>query len=766
MKIFTVMRFTGNNTPSGEERIIGNDDFTVEESTKEAELSGLRTKAVLTVRKTQPEKSAIRLIFEEAGWDGDNYVFAPAALYNGNRFRSLAKPYAPMLTREEAKQFAGETVITDVPRLNKGQSGCVQLGVGDLSFPCVGFYSDKKKEGFLLFFEQKNELGNFGVTVQEDPENKTLKLILSSPCVRTPHQYGMCTTSEKSDDCAAVLRAGDTLTFRFSQYRFPCGSICEFLRMFFTLRRKQGLPSSHPNKVPFSYAFQVIEDKYNRRNWEKNAGFYKSSEAESGIYRQWQTGWVGGAMNTLPGLVLGNNESKEKSRKTLDFVFDRLQHESGFLYGVFCDGKVYGDDFLNPENPNVVMSRKNADALYYIAKQLLFLKNQGEEIPDQWHRGLQRLADAFVSFYDRNGEISQLLDIEKGTPYVNGSASAGLVCAGLVLCDCYFAGRGYTQTAEKIGEGYYHKYIEKGYSTGGPGEILQCPDSESAFALLESFVTLFCFLKDKKWLRYAEDAAALCASWCVGYDYAYEKDTQLFARGTATTGAVWASVQNKHAAPGICTLSGQSLLRLYRATGNVGYLELLRDISHNLTQYVSTPEEPIYASYVWHNKPAHVQKLVNRRLARTLRALFRLSPSAEKLFSSPYQKTFNPTGRINERVNLSDWEGKNNVGEIPLGSCWCEVSAMLTALEIPSVYIRTDTAFCFTFDHIECTVKEKTDSGFAAELYNPTRYDAEFRIFLDDEKERDNSLPESGILSVKIIFLHAGERMRLKIDRK
>ncbi|MGN1348568.1 MAG: hypothetical protein ACI4VI_06450, partial [Acutalibacteraceae bacterium] len=590
MKYYSVMSYTGDNTPSAEVLITDKSDITAEEKTNEVEYSGLRTKTVFTVRKRQAEKSALRLVFEEPEWSGDNYVFAPAALYNGNRFRSLSKEYAPMLTEKEASQFAGETVITDVPRLNKGESGRAELSVGDLSVPCVGYYSDKSKTAFLLFFEQKNELGNFGITVEENLEEKTARFILSSPCVRTPYKYGMCTTAVKTDDCASKLKAGDKVTFSFTQYRFDCESVCEFLRIFFILRKKQGLPTSHPNKVPFSYAFNLIEDKYNLRNWENEYGFYKSSEATGGIYRQWQTGWVGGAMNTLPGLVLGNDETKEKSRKTLDFVFDKLQHKSGFLYGVFCDGKAYGDDFLNPENPNIVMSRKNADVLYYIAKHLLFLKNQGEEIPDKWHGGLRNLADALTRFYENNGEISQLIDIEKLKPYVYGSSSAGIVSAGLALCASYFGWDGYMLAAEKIGEDYYKKYISKGCSTGGPGEILACPDSESAFALLESFVTLSRLSSDDKWLRYAEDAAALCSSWCVDYDYSYDTDTQFFERGTATTGAVWASVQNKHAAPGICTLSGQPLLHLYRATGNTAYLELLRDISHNITQFVSTPE--------------------------------------------------------------------------------------------------------------------------------------------------------------------------------
>ncbi|MGN0485603.1 MAG: hypothetical protein ACI4GB_00035 [Acutalibacteraceae bacterium] len=765
MKYYSIAHYTKDDLLSGSDEVIHESVIGCEEVTQEAEHAGLRTKAVLRVKKNLSEKSALRLVFEEPEWDGGNYVFAPAALYNGNRFQSLKKEYPPMLTEQEAKQFKGETVISDVPGLNR-DGGCVQLSVGDLSVPCMGYYSEKSKSGFLLFFEQENELGNFGIIVEENLETKTARFILSSPCVRTPYKYGMCTTSLKSDDHAARLRAGDTVTFVYTQYRFPCDSVCEFLNRFFQLRKVQGLPVSYPHDVPWHYAFNLIEEKYNRRNWVEDYGFYKSSEAQGGICSQWQTGWVGGAMNTLPGLILGNEETKEKSRKTLDFVFRRLQHESGFLYGIFCDGTPYGDNFFQPQDSNIVMSRKNADALYYIVKHLFYLRNRGDEIPGLWQEGLKRLADAFVCYYEHNGEISQFMDIEKGKPYVHGSSSAGIVCAGLVLCSVYFDCPAYRETAERIGEDFYKHYISKGFSTGGPGEILACPDSESSFGLLESYVTLSRFSQDEKWLRYAVDTASLCASWCVAYDYSYQKDTQFYERGVATTGAVWASVQNKHAAPGICTLSGQSLLHLFRATGDTAYLELLKDIAHNITQYLSTPQNPIYASYVWHNKPAHYQKLMNRQFAHAVQRLCKTGSVGEKLFSSSEQKIFNPVGRMNERVNLSDWEGKNNVGEVPLGSCWCEVSTMLTYLEIPAVYIQAQTGFCFALDHIECTVKEEADSTFVAELYNPTSYDAVYRVLIDRDMESHNALQEDETLPTKDVFLHAGERIALTIHRR
>ncbi|MGN0519622.1 MAG: hypothetical protein ACI4LB_02675 [Candidatus Fimenecus sp.] len=768
MKYFSVVQYKNNaiqncqTLPFADTQ--GTDGLAVQITAQALENGGTQIKAVCTAQKPL-RNAAVRLVWKETDWDTANYVFAPAALYNGNRFHSLKKDYPPMLDEKESAKYKGETVVTDVPRLSKDGNGCAQLSVGDLSFPCFGYFSEKQQAGFLVFFKQENELGNFGITVQENAGKHTAEFILSSPCMRMPHKYSMCTTAIKSDDRSADLHTGDTVTFSVTEYCFKCTDMPAFLKHFLAWREMQGLPRSHPQGVPWEYAFHLIEEKYNRRNWVEDFGFYTSSEATAGICRQWQTGWVGGAINTLPALVLGSDESKEKSRRTLDFVFTKIQHESGFLYGIFCDGRPYGDN-TDAENINIVLVRKNTDALYYLAKQLLTLRQNGEEIKPLWHEGLLRLTNAFLKFYEQNGEIGQFIDIAKNKPYTAGSASGGLLPAGLALCNVYFDNPLYLQIAEEIGAQYYKDFIAKGFSTGGPGEILSCPDSESAFALLESYVVLYRATNEPQWLRFAEDTAALCASWCVGYDYHYKNDTQFAERGVATTGAVWASVQNKHAAPGICTMSGESLFHLYRATGNTVYLDLLKDIAHNITQFVSTPEHPMRASYVWHNNPAHRQKLMARHFSKAVRKLSVHSRALKKALAPIYGQLYNPIGRINERVNLSDWDGTNNVGEVPAGSCWCEVSTLLTYLEIPAVYIQPDTAFCFALDHIACTVQAETEDMLTVKLHNPTKYDAQYRILIENAPKGNVPLPPEEVLPLQTVFLRAGEQKALEINRR
>lgn len=189
---------------------------------------------------------------------------------------------------------------------------------------------------------------------------------------------------------------------------------------------------------------------------------------------------------------------------------------------------------------------------------------------------------------------------------------------------------------------------------GGPGEILQCPDSESAAALLESLTSLYDFLREEKWLKYSIHTANLCSSWVVSYNYKFPKGSEFDRLGMKTVGSVFANAQNKHSAPGICTLSGYSFYLLYKWTNNEKYKELYEDITLTISQYMSTKKRPILS---W-----DVPKDASLLEDDSLRA------EREEL----------PQGFICERVNMSDWESYRCIGGVFNGSCWCETSNLLT----------------------------------------------------------------------------------------
>ena len=227
---------------------------------------------------------------------------------------------------------------------------------------------------------------------------------------------------------------------------------------------------------------------------------------------------------------------------------------------------------------------------------------------------------------------------------VGASSSAMMAVGALTKAYDYFGIPRYLDVARRACDFYYENFTLNGYTTGGPGEILSCPDSESAFAMLESCIALYETEKDEKWLKYAVDAANQAASWVVTYTYEFPKTSEFGRNHINTVGSVFANVQNKHSAPGICTLSGDALYKLYQYTGNREYLELILDIAYFIPQCVVTEDRPLYS---WDSPP---KKLL--------------------------------PGFVNERVNMSDWETKRNIGAVFYGSCWCETTLVLSFAEL------------------------------------------------------------------------------------
>jgi hypothetical protein len=259
--------------------------------------------------------------------------------------------------------------------------------------------------------------------------------------------------------------------------------------------------------------------------------------------------------------------------------------------------------------------------------------------------------------------------------------------------------------AKKAARYYYENFIKIGISCGGPGEILQNNDAESAFAMLESMMVLYELTGEKEWLNYAESAAGLCSTWMVSYDYNFPTNSLFGKLDMRTSGAVWANTQNKHGGPAICTASGDCLFKLYRATGNNIYIQMLNDLAHNLMQYISREDRPISKQH---------------------------------------------PGWINERVNLSDWEGKQQVGGIFYGNTWAQVSAMLTVAEVPGIYINPDKNELYVFDHVVAGL-----TGNKVEITNPTKFDASITVFID--KDMPEFYPQGFVSSCQKVLLKAGE---------
>ncbi len=194
-------------------------------------------------------------------------------------------------------------------------------------------------------------------------------------------------------------------------------------------------------------------------------------------------------------------------------------------------------------------------------------------------------------------------------------------------------------------------------------------------------------------------------------------------------------MQNKHSAPGICTLSGDGLLKLYRACGDVRILELIRDIAHAIPQYLSRADRPI----------------VDIRVGKRWPIM--------------------PPGWMNERVNTSDWEVRDEpweeigVGEIFGGSCWSEASMLLTYAELPGVYIDTDTLHTTIFDHVHVQIEQATPNSAVVAITNPTPFAAVVKILAESAVQRAVPLGATALTDALRLSVAAGTTAKVKIPR-
>jgi hypothetical protein len=638
--------------------------------------------------------AAVNIDFDK--WSTDNHVLIPAAAYNGNRYRSLPKRYPPMLHADDGIGPAMPVTMTDVPRLavdDAEAESVLHLRSGDMATPCVGIHFPGRDAGLLLLAEHDTSVGYTGLMLEESETRTTARLRLEAPAVR-PVMYLHCNTHVPSDDRGHDFRTGDSVTLRFNLHVFPCADIPALYKRFFERRQELSAPPALPNVLPFSQAFRVIEDKFIGHQWNAKQELIRVDVTEKdgdSRFGDWQAGWVGGGMSTLAFLSDGQPVSRERSRKTMDTIFSpRLQAPNGWIYGIMHRGVLYGDDFCHQEKKDILLIRKDADVLLFAARHVLLLRKRGETVPEGWLSGLRRLADAFVRLWEKHGQFGQFIDIATdgivmGNTASGSSAPGGLALAWLILKDAR-----YRDVAAASARLYHETYVRAGLLNGGPGEILQCPDSESAFNMLESLVVLYETTKDRAWLEPAEECARICASWCMSYDFHFPPGSEFSRLDIRCAGSVFANAQNKHSAPAICTLSGASLLRLYRATGDAGYLRLCREITHGLPQYVSRADRPI----------------------------------------RDFEGRVLPPGWICERVNTCDWETKRCVGGVFYGSNWPEVSCLLTWTEVPGVWLLTDTGEVTVFDHVEAAVSDAQGS-WRLTLANPTPFDAEVKVLAE-----------------------------------
>jgi hypothetical protein len=672
----------------------------------------------------------------ELPWSRQHYLLMPGVVYAGNRFACRPYSYPPMLTDPEDLGLNKGPFISDIPRLNDGEGDSqIQLLAGGMASAHVGIFDPNLKRGLLVLTDPFSNGRESGFTIRESSDRREAVLSLSTPGVRVGTRYVCCTTRVASRDRGVDLKSGESLSLRVRLDEFPCDAVPDLFTHLLDSRTALTGEPEQRDELPFSAAWEILEAKYNRDNWNP-AGYYRVGMGEN-RHQDFQVGWVGGLMSTLPLLHEGDETSRQRALDTLDLVLVRGgSAPSGFFYGIHHRGVWSGDGFEidrrtprerpHPERDHYHLLRKSADALYFILRQfdLLTRQQKGWTPPEAWTGSVRKCADAFVRMWRRYGQLGQFVDVRNGDMIIGGSSSAGIAPAGLALAARFFQQPDYLVVAEEVADYFYSHSTREGLSNGGPAEALQCPDSESSAGLLESYVVLWEKTGNSRWLAVAEEAAAQFASWQMPYDYTFPPQSEFGRLGLRSAGAVFANAQNGHGAPGICTLSGNSLFKLYRATGKAIYLQLMRDLAHGLPQYLSREDRPIRAK---EGKPL-------------------------------------PPGWMNERVNTSDWD--ENLGGVFCGSTWAEVSLMLTVMDIPGLYIREDLGQVVAFDHVRAEPVMQAGSFPGVRVLNPTRFACTVKVLRENAERSAQPLEENYLLCAESLYLGPGKEVILSRNEK
>lgn len=632
------------------------------------------------------ESSAVAVTLEFKDWERKGYLLMPASAYNGNRYESRRIRYSPKLNDNRDMGADCPIIISDVPRLsNNGGPSRIQERSGSLAFPFIGMFLDGEAVG--ITFPYRNENGDLGIDFEE-LRDKGCSISLSSPVVREKYKYEIADNMVTSKDRPANFMPGDSIVFEFQVYRRPAKDVNGLFDLFFDLRMSEMADKNTP-LYPFSETYDVIEKKFNTQNFVHSSGYYSVGMREN-FLQDWQIGWTGGMITTYPLLYSDRRETINNVIANFDWLFPDGISPSGFFWDSGEGGdKWYGGDIRREQTANWHLVRKSGDALYYIMKQFELMRTKGISVRESWNEGSRMVADAFVTLFNRYGQFGQFIDSRTGEIVVGGSTSGAIVPAALVLAAEHFGEPAYMVVAKRAALDMYDRYISQGISCGGPGDAMQNPDSESWYAIIESFMTLYDATGEKQWLEFAEIAAKQFSTWVMSYNYSFPESTLFGQLDMKTVGAVFANTQNKHGSPGICTHSGEALLRLYRATGDVRYANLLSQISKSISGFMSHKDRPVAGM---------------------------------------------PSGWINERVSTTDWfEG---IGEINPGSTWAETAMLLSATELPSVYIDIEGKRFHIFDNLEC---RWTKNGKLI-LTNPTRYTAEVRIMAEKNSDKGKRL--------------------------
>lgn len=654
------------------------------------------------------KSAGVAMAFDFTDWSPNNYVLIPASVYNGNRLRTVARGYNAGLDPGDYYRKDLPLTQTSVPRLavEAGAPSKLEVAACNAATPAVCIFDPFKKRGFILLAEQaardvsgdfirkaNGEIRDNAFAIEETADRSRAAVVVSAPGVREqkPEFIGF----SASPDRGMEMKAGDEVVLHLRVYSFATPDIPGLLEKFMSVRKTVTGPNHPRDLAPASQVAKWMTDRIDGRFHDSpTAKFYCPENAPWIAF-----GWIGGWIDTFPMLALGDATHLERVSETFDYGLKAQEPTGYFHYAIDAKGNV---TFRDPA-PDMNLARTSGDILFWMIKQFQLLKAQGrgDAIKPEWEAAMKKLADALVATWNKNGQWGKLINVKTGEVGEYNTTGGAMIVGGLALAADYFKNAEYRKVAAAAADFYYQRdFVQQGFTTGACADILQNAESETAAGFMTALMALYETTGNRQWLEKSRNLANLLATWTVSYDYELPKFTELGGLDAKLAGVVWASTQNKHGAPGICTSSGDPLFKLYRATGDLRYAELMRDIVH-----------------------AHGESI-------------------------------RPGGYTNERLTYCDADSRGARGNHVTG--WNECNGALMALELPGIYLQIDADKFFTFDSVEAKVLKRDVAGVVLEIHNPTQFDARVSIFGESAQKTSQPLGCTAFLHWPKVEVKAG----------
>ena len=700
-------------------------------------------------------------------WSRDAYVVIPGAIYGGNRFASRHIPYPPLASEPSDIGPHVPPIASDIPRLNSqpGESGVVLTAV-DAALPAIGVRvpgSDDETtsgHGFILLGDPSTSVGLTGLSIAENIDRTSATLSIASPGVRPDVRYGLCNGRVPSFDQGADLKPGSTVGMRMRLLSFACPDVQTLFDRLYEARRDRVGRAKLRHALPLSAAKRMIEERLVVDQWTDLPGIFMTRSptalgdpSPENFSREstFRTGADGAMALAVPAMSSGGADARRRAAAVLDFQLTG-QAASGLFHaasnsvdwwdegegappptGIEAAGGTSArstarmgaksTDARGPRGRRWTHIGRSVEALHLACRQILLSRkiDPAYRAPDHWRAGVERAANAVVRLWNKYQQLGQYINCDTGDVVIGGSTAGALAPAALVLVARVLETARYDKPAAAMADAFYTKFVRAGLTLGGAPAALQSPDSRSAAGLLESFVALGETTGEEIWFARAAEVAHQLATWVVAWDVPLPSKSTLGKMDARTTGAVLVSAQDKWALPGFAGLSGDALFRLYRATGQVSYLELLRETVHNSSGYVD-PED--------------------RR------------PDVDS-----------KSGWVAGRISMGDAMGAP--GDVPAASPagTAQAICLMAGADIPSIYVQPDTGFFFPFDHIEARLKQRNATTTVISITNPTRFEAELRVFAELDGERSRPLDPFPMWGARMLTVGPAATAELEIPR-